>query len=102
MALRGAPLATIMHGLNQSNYHIRALNLGGTPGGLRLTELTARARKSADSQWDLPRRDAFASAVDEVLDDLGFLIEANQPDFQRDLQEMTTSAQRIAARGASA
>jgi hypothetical protein len=97
MALRGAPLKAILHGLNQSQHHMTHLNMNNTAGGIRLAKLIADANRSHDSDWDTHKRDVFATELDIALDEVGFLAESSQPGYQGG-KTWPTAADRLAAR----
>lgn len=86
MALRGAPLTTILHGLRQSNYHMQHLNLGSTTGGLHLAKVLLDVERTSNEAWNAHKRDLFASELSVVIDEIGRIAESNQPDFEQDIR----------------
>lgn len=95
-ALRGGPPELILHGLTQSEYHARMLNMSDSAAGIDLLNLLEQARTTRD--WSRGTRDRVATALTRILNEIGSLAEANQPGFAPDeAGRGTTAAQRLAA-----
>lgn len=82
--LRNAPSNAIFFTLQQSLWHIRALGFEGQPIESKLTKLTAKAAEDLKIPypvWPPDLRDYYATELESIKNEIGFLARANQPDF---------------------
>jgi hypothetical protein len=81
-ALRGAPKATIEHGLNHCSYHLWELSLQLTHPGRHMDKLASEIKDLQEGDLDRNWRKSFAQGMSTLQADIGSIMMAHQPDFE--------------------
>jgi hypothetical protein len=81
-ALRGAPKAKILHGLNQSYHHISDLGLGESAAAKQLSLLKSETASLPEASLDREWRSDFSEKVYDVTRVMNRMLAERQPSFR--------------------
>ncbi len=82
MALRGAPKASILHGLRQSYHQLSDLGGQQTPAAKLIKGLESQAENLPESALDRNWRNDLSAKLSSVINEVGGLAQERQPGYR--------------------